>query len=113
MPGMEDVPKLDIHSFNRPDLPSVGGGETPIIAIAPAIANAVYDATGVRIRIMSIRGDALKEALSNRWHCGIGRNWSTRPSNGPIQRVANCEERIILTQEGNGYKVFVLGNRME
>jgi isoquinoline 1-oxidoreductase len=32
-----------------------GGGETPIIAVAPAIGNAVFDATGVRIRSLPIR----------------------------------------------------------
>jgi len=50
-----DVPELDIHLLNRPDLPSAAGGETPIIAIAPAIANAVFHATGERIRQMPIR----------------------------------------------------------
>lgn len=62
VPRMADVPELDIHLLDRPDLPSAGGGETPIIAIAPAIAGAVYDAIGVRIRQMPIRGDALKQA---------------------------------------------------
>ncbi len=33
-------------------MPSAGGGETPIIAIAPAIANAIFDAVGFRIRQM-------------------------------------------------------------
>ena len=42
------------------DLPSAGGGETPIIVIAPAIANAVFAATGVRLRSMPLRGDALR-----------------------------------------------------
>ena len=55
VPRFADVPELDIHLLNRPDLPSVGGGETPIIAIAPAIANAVFHATGRRIRSMPIR----------------------------------------------------------
>ncbi len=55
VPRFSDVPDLDIHLLNRPDLPSVGGGETPIIAIAPAIANAVFHATGERIREMPIR----------------------------------------------------------
>ena len=55
VPRFADVPELDIHLLNRPDLPSVGGGETPIIAIAPAIANAVFHATGVRVREMPIR----------------------------------------------------------
>jgi isoquinoline 1-oxidoreductase len=55
VPRFSDVPELDIHLLNRPDLPAVGGGETPIIAIAPAIANAVFQATGSRIREMPIR----------------------------------------------------------
>ncbi len=55
VPRFADVPSLDIHLLNRPDLPSVGGGETPIIAIAPAIANALCHATGVRCRQMPIR----------------------------------------------------------
>jgi len=55
VPRFADVPELDIHLLNRPDLPSAGGGETPIIAIAPAIANAVFHATGRRIRSMPIR----------------------------------------------------------
>jgi len=62
VPRFRDVPELDVHLLNRPDLPSVGGGETPIIAVAPAIANAVFQATGVRIRSMPIRGTALKVA---------------------------------------------------
>ncbi|MEX2141060.1 MAG: molybdopterin cofactor-binding domain-containing protein [Pirellulales bacterium] len=55
VPRFNDVPELDIHLLNRTDLPSVGAGETPIIAIAPAIANAVFHATGRRIRQMPIR----------------------------------------------------------
>ncbi|MDA1193506.1 MAG: molybdopterin-dependent oxidoreductase, partial [Candidatus Poribacteria bacterium] len=54
VPRFADVPELDVHLLNRPDLPSVGGGETPIIAVAPAIANAVYDAIGVRVRMMPL-----------------------------------------------------------
>ena len=55
VPRYEDVPELDIHLVNRPDLASAGAGETPIICIAPAIANAVFHATGKRIRSMPIR----------------------------------------------------------
>jgi hypothetical protein len=39
VPRFRDLPELDIHLLDRPDLPSAGGGETPIIAIVPAIAN--------------------------------------------------------------------------
>jgi isoquinoline 1-oxidoreductase len=52
VPRFDDVPELDIHLVNRPDLPSSGAGETPIITIAPAIANAVFHATGKRLRSM-------------------------------------------------------------
>ena len=62
VPRFSDVPVLDIHLLNRPDLPSAGGGETPIIAIAPAVANAVFHATGTRVRAMPIRLPGMKEA---------------------------------------------------
>jgi isoquinoline 1-oxidoreductase len=55
VPRFADVPELDIHLLDRPDLPSAGAGETPLIAVAPAIANAVFAATGLRIRSMPIR----------------------------------------------------------
>ncbi len=62
VPRFADVPELDIHLLNRPDLPSAGGGETPIIAVAPAIANAVFQATGIRIRSLPIRAAAIRQA---------------------------------------------------
>jgi isoquinoline 1-oxidoreductase len=52
VPRMEDLPELDVHLLDRKDLPSAGAGETPIICIAPAIANAVYSATRERVRSM-------------------------------------------------------------
>ena len=55
VPRMKDLPEMDIVLVNRPDLASVGGGETPIIAVAPAIANAVHAATGTRCRTMPLR----------------------------------------------------------
>jgi isoquinoline 1-oxidoreductase len=55
VPRMADVPKIELELLNRKDLPSLGAGETPIIPIAPAIANAVCDATGNRIRSMPLQ----------------------------------------------------------
>jgi CO/xanthine dehydrogenase Mo-binding subunit len=55
VPRMADVPELDIVLVNRPDLPSLGAGETPIIAVAPAIANAVHNASGKRIKSLPLR----------------------------------------------------------
>ncbi len=62
VPRFEDLPEMDIHLLNRPDLDPIGGGETPIIAIAPAIANAMANGTGIRIRQMPIRLPGAKEA---------------------------------------------------
>ncbi len=55
VPRFADVPELDIHLLDRRDQPSAGGGETPILAIAPAIANAVFQATGKRLRELPLR----------------------------------------------------------
>jgi isoquinoline 1-oxidoreductase len=43
--------------LDRRDLPSQGGGETPLIAVAPAIANAIYDASGRRLRALPLAPD--------------------------------------------------------
>ena len=50
-----DLPKADIILLNRKDMDPIGAGETPIIAVAPAMANAVFEATGTRVRSMPIR----------------------------------------------------------
>ncbi len=62
VPRMDDVPRIDTVLVNRSDLPSAGAGETPIIAVAPAIANAVFQATGVRVRSMPLAPRLLKQA---------------------------------------------------
>jgi isoquinoline 1-oxidoreductase len=62
VPRFRDVPKIDTVLVTRPDLPSVGAGETPIIGIAPAIANALFNATQARIRSLPIRGSGFQVA---------------------------------------------------
>ena len=62
VPRFKDIPPIETILLDRKDLPSVGGGETPIITVAPAIANAVYDAIGVRVRSLPIAGEVLKPA---------------------------------------------------
>ena len=55
VPRFSDVPELDVHLVDRPDLPSAGAGETPIIVIAPAVANAVFQATGASVQGLPVR----------------------------------------------------------
>ncbi len=54
VPRFDDTPQLNVHLLNRPDLDPAGAGETPIIAVAPALANALFHATGRRLRTMPL-----------------------------------------------------------
>ena len=51
---MADVPELDIKFMESTAFPT-GLGEPPLIAVAPAIGNAVFAATGTRVRNLPIR----------------------------------------------------------
>ena len=44
------VPEIEIVLINRPEMPALGGGEPSSAPIAAAIANAIFDAVGVRLR---------------------------------------------------------------
>jgi len=59
VPRISDVPPIEVVLVDRRDLPSTGGGETPIIAIAPALANAIFAATGVRLRSLPLVPDGV------------------------------------------------------
>jgi isoquinoline 1-oxidoreductase len=50
LPRFADLPEIEVVLCDHPDLPSAGAGETPMIAVAPAVANALFDATGRRLR---------------------------------------------------------------
>lgn len=55
VPRFTDMPQIEIVLVDRKDLPSAGAGETPIVGIAPAIANAIFAATGNRLRTMPLQ----------------------------------------------------------
>jgi isoquinoline 1-oxidoreductase len=55
VPTFADVPTIEVFAMDRKDVDPAGAGETPIIAIAPAIGNAVFNATGTRLRSMPMR----------------------------------------------------------
>jgi isoquinoline 1-oxidoreductase len=54
VPRFADVPPIDVVMVDRKDLPSAGAGETPIIGLAPAIANALFRASGERRRALPL-----------------------------------------------------------
>ena len=59
VPRIDDVPPIEVVLLDRRDLPSAGGGETPIVAVAPALANAIFAATGVRLRSLPLAPDGV------------------------------------------------------
>jgi len=48
------VPKIEVLLINRKDLPSAGAGEAGIIGVAPAIRNAILDATGTGLSFFAL-----------------------------------------------------------
>jgi nicotinate dehydrogenase subunit B len=61
---MADAPKVTSVLINRPEIPATGVGEPAVNLIAPAISSAIFDATGVRIRTLPLRPDAVKAAMA-------------------------------------------------
>jgi nicotinate dehydrogenase subunit B len=59
-----DIPKIEVVMINRPDEEATGAGELSITIVAPAIANAIFDATGARIRQIPLTPERLKAALA-------------------------------------------------
>jgi nicotinate dehydrogenase subunit B len=55
VPRFKDMPQIDIVLVDRKDLPSAGAGETPIVGVAPAVANAIFAATGERLRALPLK----------------------------------------------------------
>jgi isoquinoline 1-oxidoreductase len=53
VPRFSDLPAVaEVVLIDRKDLPSAGAGECPIVGMAPAIGNAIFAATGKRLRRM-------------------------------------------------------------
>jgi isoquinoline 1-oxidoreductase len=59
VPRFSDVPSIEVILIDRKDQPSMGAGETPIIAIAPAVGAAIFDATGIRVRSLPMARNGL------------------------------------------------------
>jgi CO/xanthine dehydrogenase Mo-binding subunit len=54
VPRFSDVPEIEVVILDRQDLPSAGAGETPLVTLAPAVANAIFAATGIRLRSLPL-----------------------------------------------------------
>jgi nicotinate dehydrogenase subunit B len=62
VPRFRDVPDIEAVLLDRKDIPSAGAGETPIMTIAPAVGNALFDATGIRLSNLPLVPNGLRAA---------------------------------------------------
>ncbi|MGH9701939.1 MAG: molybdopterin cofactor-binding domain-containing protein, partial [Candidatus Acidiferrales bacterium] len=62
LPRFSDIPRLETVLIDRKDIPSAGAGESPLMALAPAIGNAIFDASGIRLRSLPLVPDGLKSS---------------------------------------------------
>ena len=60
VPRFRDIPDIEAVLIDRKDIPSAGAGETPIVGLAPAIANAIFDASSLRLRSLPLVPSGLK-----------------------------------------------------
>jgi nicotinate dehydrogenase subunit B len=61
-----EVPAIDCVLINRSDVEASGAGETAITVVAAAIGNAIFDATGARLRQVPFTPARVKTALDRR-----------------------------------------------
>ena len=54
VPRFSDVPEIEVVLIDRKDQPSMGAGETPLTGLAPAVANAMFSAVGIRLRSLPL-----------------------------------------------------------
>lgn len=64
VPRFRELPKIEVELIDRKDAPPFGAGETPIVGIAPAIGNAIFSATGLRLRSMPMVPNGLPKRAS-------------------------------------------------
>jgi nicotinate dehydrogenase subunit B len=64
VPRFSDLPRIEVETLDRKDLPPAGAGETPLVGLAPAVGNAIFAATGIRLRALPLIPDGLSRSSS-------------------------------------------------
>ena len=60
-----EAPSVEVALIDRPMLPPFGAGEAAAAPVAAALANAIFDATGVRLRSVPFTAERVKAALNS------------------------------------------------
>jgi CO/xanthine dehydrogenase Mo-binding subunit len=61
-----ELPVIETVLIDRPDMPAAGAGETAVTVVAGALGNAIFDATGARLRQIPFTPERVKAALGSR-----------------------------------------------
>src|SRR5436305_11255131 len=77
-----ELPKIDVLMLPRPDQPPLGVGESASVPSAAAIANAIFDATGVRFRELPFTPERILAGLRG-----------AQPEQAALPQPANAPER--------------------
>jgi CO/xanthine dehydrogenase Mo-binding subunit len=59
-----EAPAIEVALIDRPDQPAFGAGEAAAAPVAAALANAIFDATGIRLRTVPFTAARVKAALT-------------------------------------------------
>ncbi|MEY2803534.1 MAG: hypothetical protein RL657_870, partial [Pseudomonadota bacterium] len=58
-----EAPRVKVHVIDRPDQPALGAGESAQGPVAAALANALFNALGVRVRQLPLSQDHILQAM--------------------------------------------------
>lgn len=61
VPRFSDMPQIEVEILDRKDIPPAGAGETAIVGLAPAVGNAIFAATGIRLRSLPMVPNGLSK----------------------------------------------------
>jgi isoquinoline 1-oxidoreductase len=68
VPRFSDTPQVEIVLLDRKDIASAGAGETGLVCLAPAVGNAIFAATGARLRDMPMAPSTPVPGLAEEFH---------------------------------------------
>jgi CO/xanthine dehydrogenase Mo-binding subunit len=96
-----DVPAIESVLINRPDREAMGAGETTITLVAAAIGNAVFDATGARLREVPFTADRVKAALGRDGSYGADDREPRRRVRDPLRSWGRRDGRGALASRSD------------
>lgn len=103
-----EVPVIQVVMMPRPGEPPLGAGESASVPSAAAIANAIFDATGVRMREPPFTAERMRAALKAARAAG-GAGALAAPDGAPPKRTGSDRAALELPLQGAWWRRFGVG----